>query len=82
VKDNVIFISIIWLTHSQQNDKDYSHEGLGFHFKKWQADKVIEHLDSPEAQQFKADKNAAKEHVRTYGTGTEEGQAPKEEFRK
>jgi len=25
----------------QANDKDYSHEGLGFSFKKWQADTVM-----------------------------------------
>ena len=30
----------------QANEKDYSHEGLGFHFKKWQADKVVGMMDS------------------------------------
>ena len=29
----------------QANDKDYSHEGLGFNFKKWQADKVAGMMD-------------------------------------
>ena len=84
----------------QANDKDYSHEGLGFTFKKWQAgmslsslvevhasadsfdaDNVAKHLDTPEVEEFAADKNAAKEHVRTYGTGTEEGNAPKQDFK-
>ncbi|OCL04105.1 hypothetical protein AOQ84DRAFT_301504 [Glonium stellatum] len=61
----------------QANDKDYSHEGLGFTFKKWQADQVAKNMDSPEVEEFSADKNAAKEHVRKYGTGTEEGNALK-----
>ena len=60
----------------QANDKDYSHEGLGFHFKKWQADKVVKYMDSPEIKPFEADKGAAKESVRKYGTGAAEGQAP------
>lgn len=30
----------------QANDKDYSHEGLGFSFKKWQADQVMKHMVS------------------------------------
>ncbi|KAI0166254.1 hypothetical protein GGR57DRAFT_509974 [Xylariaceae sp. FL1272] len=64
----------------QANDKDYSHEGVGFSFKKWQADQVAKHMDSPEVKEFEADRNAAKEPVRKYGTGTEEGQAPKEDF--
>ena len=58
----------------QANDKDYSHEGLGFTFKKWQADQVAKHMDSPEVEQFAADKGAGKEHVRKYGSGT--GEAP------
>ncbi|KAB2571661.1 hypothetical protein DBV05_g9691 [Lasiodiplodia theobromae] len=66
----------------QANDKDYSHEGLGFSFKKWQADQVAQHMDSEEVKVFEADKNAAKEHVRKYGTGEEEGDAPKEDFTK
>lgn len=66
----------------QANDKDYSHEGLGFSFKKWQADQVAKYMDSPEVKQFEADKNANKEHVRKYGTGTEEGDAPKQDFTK
>ena len=32
----------------QANDKDYSHEGVGFSFKKWQADKVMQNMDSKE----------------------------------
>jgi hypothetical protein len=58
----------------QANDKDYSHEGLGFTFKKWQADQVAKHMDSPEVEQFAADKDAGKEPVRKYGSGT--GEAP------
>jgi hypothetical protein len=53
----------------QANDKDYSHEGLGFIFKKWQADQVAKHMDSPEVAQFEADKTAGKEPVRKYGDG-------------
>ncbi|KAI4154051.1 MAG: hypothetical protein LQ340_001925 [Diploschistes diacapsis] len=60
----------------QANDKDYSHEGLGFSFKKWQADNVMKHMDSPEVREFEADKGAAKEHVRKYGSGASDGQAP------
>ena len=64
----------------QANDKDYSHEGLGFTFKKWQADNVVKYMDAPELKEFEADKGAGKEHVRKYGTGTEEGDAPKHDF--
>ncbi|ETN47265.1 uncharacterized protein HMPREF1541_01457 [Cyphellophora europaea CBS 101466] len=62
----------------QANDKDYSHEGVGFSFKKWQADNVAKNMDAPEVQQFAADKNAAKESVRQYGSGT--GDAPQKDF--
>jgi hypothetical protein len=64
----------------QANDKDYSHEGPLFSFKKWQADQVAKHMDSPEVAVFEADKNAAKKPVRQYGTGKEEGNAPKKDF--
>ena len=64
----------------QANDKDYSHEGLGFSFKKWQADQVMKHMDSEEVKVFEADKGAGKEHVRTYGTGDEQGNAPKRQW--
>jgi hypothetical protein len=37
-------------------------------------------MDSPEVQQFKADSQATKEPVRQYGTGKEEGNAPKKDF--
>ncbi|KAL8651932.1 MAG: hypothetical protein Q9226_004477 [Calogaya cf. arnoldii] len=60
----------------QANDKDYSHEGLGFSFKKWQADQVMKHMDSPEVKEFEADKGAAKEAPKTYGSGAAEGNAP------
>jgi len=61
----------------QADDKDYSHEGLGFSFKKWQADNVVKHMDSKEVEAFIGDKGAGKEHVRKYGSG--EGQAPMKE---
>lgn len=82
----------------QANDKDYSHEGVGFSFKKFQAgelhemllckpmltgsDNVPKLMDSPEVKAFEQDKHAAKERVRKYGTGNEEGDAPKEDFTK
>ncbi|TFL02918.1 hypothetical protein BDV98DRAFT_408438 [Pterulicium gracile] len=59
----------------QANDKDYSHEGVGFSFKKWQADNVMKYMDSEEVKAFLPDKEARKENVRKYGSGT--GQAPK-----
>ena len=45
-------------------------KGLGFSFKKWQADNVVKHMDSPEVEHFKADKLAKKEPVRKYDSGT------------
>jgi len=60
----------------QANDKDYSHEGVGFSFKKWQADTVMKHMDSPEVKLFEADKDAGKNKVRMYGSGAKEGEAP------
>lgn len=62
----------------QANAKDYSHEGPGFSFKKWQADNVSKYMDSPEVQHFKDDANAAKEAPRKYGSG--EGNAPKQDL--
>lgn len=64
----------------QANEKDYSHEGLGFSFKKWQADNVVKHMSTPELKEFEADKDAAKEHIRKYGTDKEEGGVPKCDF--
>ena len=64
----------------QANDKDYSHEGLGFSFKKWQADNVMKNMDSKEVAHFEKDKGAAKEPVREYGSGDADGQAPKKDF--
>ena len=57
-------------------DKDYSHEGKGFSFKKWQADTVIKYMDSPDIKPFEADKDAQKIAVQRYGSGDEKG-APK-----
>jgi hypothetical protein len=34
----------------QANDDDHSNEGLGASFKKWQADHVAKHMDSPEVE--------------------------------
>lgn len=64
----------------QANDKDYSHEGVGFSFKKWQADNVMKHMDSEEVKYFEKDKGAAKEQVRKYGTGDEKGDAPRKDL--
>lgn len=58
----------------QANDKDYSHEGVGFSFKKWQADQVAKHMSSDEVAVFKEDSTAGKEPVRKYGDG--KGEAP------
>lgn len=62
----------------QANDKDYSHEGAGFSFKKWQADQVMKYMDSPEVKVFEKDKGAGKEEVRKYGSGM--GGAPVKEL--
>lgn len=64
----------------QANDKDYSHEGIGFQIKKWQADHVSDMMDDPGVKAFEADKNAAKEPVRKYGSGDTKGQAPLKDF--
>jgi hypothetical protein len=64
----------------QANEKDYSHEALGFSFKKWQADNVVKHMSAPELKEFEQDKDAGKEHTRKYGIGTEEGGAPTRDF--
>ncbi|KAJ9647576.1 hypothetical protein H2204_000205 [Knufia peltigerae] len=62
----------------QANEKDYSHEGLGFNFKKWQADNVMKHMDSREVELFVADKDAAKTAPNKYGDGVRD--APKKDF--
>lgn len=41
----------------QGNEKDYSHEGLGFNFKKWQADNVPKYLHAEEMKHFEHDKD-------------------------
>lgn len=56
----------------QANEKDYSHEGFGFSFKKTQADMVSKFMSSKEVKYFKGDENATKEPVRKYGSGTNE----------
>ena len=40
----------------------------------WQANNVAENMDSKEVEYFVADKDAGKEHVRTYGK--RKGEAP------
>ena len=64
----------------QANDKDYSHEGLGFTFKKWQADNVMKNMDSNEVAAFEEDKSAGAENVKSYGSGKSDGQAPVKEL--
>jgi hypothetical protein len=60
----------------QANDKDYSNEGLGATFKKWQADNVAKHMDQPELKEFEADRDASKAPRKKYGTGKKDGDAP------
>lgn len=64
----------------QANDKDYSHEGLGFSFKKWQADQIAKLMNAEEVKYFEKDKVAAKEPVRKYGSGDVDGNAPKKDL--
>jgi hypothetical protein len=55
----------------QANEKDYTHRGIGFMFKKWQADNVPKYMNSPEAEQFKSDSGKAlHDDVRTYSSAT------------
>jgi hypothetical protein len=46
--------------NSQANEKDYSHEGFGFTFKKTQADVVMKLMSSKEVNYFKGDETATK----------------------
>lgn len=64
----------------QANDKDYSHEGVGFSFKKWQADKVAGMMSSKDVEYFIKDKDAATQPVKKYGSGDTDGEAPKKDF--
>ncbi len=59
----ILFASKSKYHKDQANDKDYSHEGVGFSFKKWQADNVMKRMDSDEVKYFEKDKGAAKEPV-------------------
>ncbi|WWC64653.1 uncharacterized protein I303_107264 [Kwoniella dejecticola CBS 10117] len=56
----------------QANEKDYSHEGFGFSFKKTQADMVMKLMSDKNVKVFKGDENATKEPVKKYGSGTAE----------
>ncbi|KAJ8701027.1 hypothetical protein PTI98_003994 [Pleurotus ostreatus] len=55
----------------QANEKDYSHKGIGFYFKKWQADHVSDWMDkTPEVQMFKEDSgDHLHEDVKVYKDG-------------
>lgn len=56
----------------------FTDEGVGFSFKKWQADNVAKNMDSPEVEHFAADQDAAKRPVAQYGSGS--GDAPQKSF--
>ena len=43
----------------QANEKDYSHQGLGFSFKQWQADNLPRFLNVEEIKAFEKDQDAA-----------------------
>jgi len=58
----------------QANEKDYSHEGFGFKFKKIQADMVAGLMSQKEVKYFKGDEGAGNNKVNKYGSGT--AQAP------
>ncbi|KAL9082081.1 MAG: hypothetical protein Q9159_006730 [Coniocarpon cinnabarinum] len=60
----------------QANDKDYTHEGKGFSFKKWQADNVPRLMSSDEVKAFEGDKRADKEEVRRYATNAQSEETP------
>lgn len=45
----------------QANEKDYTHSGLGFNFRQWQADNVAKYLNLDELKAFEGDKAAQKE---------------------
>ncbi|EED77447.1 predicted protein [Postia placenta Mad-698-R] len=59
----------------QANGKDYSHTGVGFVFKMWQADGVAGMMDSEDVQVFKAD---GKEEYPENGRATVETQTLKD----
>ncbi|KAM3464939.1 hypothetical protein MY5147_003506 [Beauveria neobassiana] len=41
----------------QANEKDYTHAGIGFNLRKWQADQLPKYLNAEELKHFEADKN-------------------------
>ena len=75
VSDDAEFVRVKY-HKDQANEKDYSHEGVGFTLKKWQADHVPSMVDIEELKEFEADKGAGKEGVRRYGKGGGEKEAP------
>jgi len=52
--------------------------GLGFSFKKWQADNVAKHMDSDEVKAFEGDRGAGSQKVNKYKDGT--GDAPQKDL--
>ncbi|KAL6240539.1 hypothetical protein RBB50_012558 [Rhinocladiella similis] len=62
----------------QANELDYSHEGFGLDFKKWQTDNVTKHMNCKEVEQFVADKDAAKTAPKKYVDGITD--APKKDL--
>lgn len=65
--------------NDRANDSDLNHDGVTFSFKRG-VDTVAKYIDSEEIKYFERDKGAAKEEVRRYGTGKEEGHAPNKDF--
>lgn len=68
------FLSCMPDKQDQANEKDYSHEGFGFKFKKIQADMVASLMSQKEVKYFKGDEGAGNNKVNKYGSGT--AQAP------
>lgn len=54
----------------QSSEENYNVELLGFTFKKWQADQISSHMDSPEVEAFREDKRKV---GRGYWTGRARG---------
>ncbi|TFK51133.1 hypothetical protein OE88DRAFT_1660466 [Heliocybe sulcata] len=53
----------------QANEKDYSHKGIGFWFKQWQADHVSDWMSMPEVKMFEGDRHAGGNDATTYKDG-------------
>jgi len=59
----------------QANHKDYSNEGLGGTFKKWQADNIVKYVMSndPGVKAFEGDKDVEKAEKKSYMTARRKG---------